>query len=498
MGSSTKVAKGVVWSTVVNVVNALYGFVSVPILLAYFGKSEYGLIALAMSVNVYLRLMDLGFNSTNVRFFSAWLAKHDYDKMVRMFRTSLAFYGSVGIINALVILVVACFSGSMFHLEPEQDAILRQLFMVLMVSAVVSWFSSCFDQLIKATENVAWIQQCTLLPKLVQIVVLALTVWCKWGIVAYFLCTTFAMFVVIPFYVRKIRKDLPFIRFKPKWDKQMLREILPYCLNIFSFSIFQFSFYNLRPVFLGMQGTVEAVADFRILNGIIGVVSLFAGSFMGVLLPSSSKVVAQGNKEAYYRIAYDGTKYITIVLCFCTFGMMTVGCEVITLYVGESYLTLIPWFNLWLLCTLGVHNQAISSLILSGSDIRAITYNTAISSIIGLVLSWILIPYYQIGGVVIAFVVYLLVQLLFYYLYYWPRVMHINSWRVLLRSFLPYVACGVVLCYLIGLIFPKLSPLWGFLSKGVSFAVLYTLFVVLISSKSDRSYLRDIVHRKKK
>lgn len=497
MGSSAKVAKGVVWSTVVNVVNALYGFVSVPILLAYFGKSEYGLIALAMSVNVYLRLMDLGFNSTNVRFFSAWLAKRDYDKTTRMFRTSLAFYGTVGIVNALVIFVIACCSSSMFHLEPAQNVVLRQLFLVLMASAIVSWFSSCFDQLIKATENVAWIQQCTLLPKLVQVAVLVFTVWAKLGIVTYFLLTTFAMFVVIPLYVRKIRKELPFIRFSPKWDKQMLREILPYCLNIFSFSIFQFSFYNLRPVFLGMQGTVEAVADFRILNGIASVVSLFASSFMGVLLPSSSKVVAQGNKKAYYRIAYDGTKYITIVLCFCTFGMMTVGSEVITLYVGESYLALIPWLNVWLLCTLGVHNQAISSLILSGSDIRAITINTAVSSIIGLVLSWMFIPYYQIGGVVIAHVVYLLVQLLFYYIYYWPRVMQINSWRILFRSFLPYVACGLCLCWFIGLIFPPLAPLWGFLAKGVCFAIIYALFVILTASRQDKEYVRELLRRKR-
>ena len=73
MGSSNKVVSGVFWSTIVNVVNGIYGFISVPMLIDYFGKSEYGLIGLAMSINVYLRLMDMGFNSTNLRFFSNWL-----------------------------------------------------------------------------------------------------------------------------------------------------------------------------------------------------------------------------------------------------------------------------------------------------------------------------------------------------------------------------------------------------------------------------------------
>ena len=66
MGSSNKIARGVFWTTLLNIVNGVYGFISVPVLIAYFGKADYGLIGLAMSVNVYLRLMDLGFNSTNV------------------------------------------------------------------------------------------------------------------------------------------------------------------------------------------------------------------------------------------------------------------------------------------------------------------------------------------------------------------------------------------------------------------------------------------------
>ena len=44
MESEKKIVKGVVWSTLTNIVNALYGFISVPILINYFGKAEYGLI----------------------------------------------------------------------------------------------------------------------------------------------------------------------------------------------------------------------------------------------------------------------------------------------------------------------------------------------------------------------------------------------------------------------------------------------------------------------
>lgn len=493
MGSSKKIVSGVIWSTIVNVVNAVYGFIAVPILINHFGKAEYGLIGLAMSVNVYMNLMDMGFNSTNVRFFSTWLAQNKHDRLLKGFQTSLSFYSVIGLINALVLLVVAFFSNEIFNVTPSQNTILKHLFYILAVSAFCQWFSSCFDQIIKATENVAWIQKRTLVTKILMIVALVATVMLDFSIELYFILTCLAQLAIVPLSIGMIKKQIPYISFLPKWDKQSFREMLPYCMNIFSFSLFQFSFYNLRPVFLGMQGTVESVADYRILNGIIGMVTMFAGTFMGVLLPSTAKVVAEHNKEAFYKVAYDGTKYISVMICFCCFGMMSVGSEVLTLYVGKSYLYLIPWFNLWLICTLSTHNQAISSLILAGTDIRAITYSSVIASVVGLVLSWILIPYYNIGGVCIAFFVYSLIQMLFYYCYYWPVKMKISSSKVFLRCFIPYVIIGSVLYWIISMLCISEIAIVQFLIKGVIFSVFFILLSLLMMTKDNRKFIFRIL-----
>lgn len=496
MGSEQKIVKGVIWSTLTNIVNAIYGFISVPILINYFGKAEYGLIGLAMSVNVYMNLMDMGFNSTNVRFFSNWLAQKNYDRLLKGFQTSLSFYGIIGIINVIVLLIIAFFSESIFNVTQQQDTILKNLFYILALSAFCQWFSSCFDQLIKATENVAWIQKRTLFAKVLMVIVLFATIWMHLSIELYYFLTCMAALSIVPMSISKINKEVPFIRFYPKWDKQAFKEMLPYCINIFSFSLFQFSFYNLRPVFLGIQGTIESVADYRILNGIIGAVTMLGGAFTGILLPSTSKVVANHDKKAYYRMAYDGTKYISILICFCCFGMMSVGAEVLTLYVGESYLYLIPWLNLWLLCTLGTHNQAISSLILAGSDIRAISYNSAIASIIGLISAWFLIPYYQIGGVCIAFAIYMIIQLLFYYIYYWPCKMKIDSVRVLKKCFLPYVVLGLFLYYIVHIIPIYFTSIYMFVIKCFIFTILYLAILWFLLNKDDRIFIKKIVGRK--
>ena len=453
-----------------------------------------------MSVNVYLRLMDLGFNSTNVRFFSNWLAKKELDKVRKLFQTSLAFYGGIGLLNALILIGISCFSSQLFHLQGEQDFILKHLFYILAISAFISWLTSCFDQLIKAHEYVGWTQKITLLPKLFQIGILGVTVWCHLTIEWYYALTAFSMFLVIPFAVHKIKGIAPYVSFVPFLDKPIFKTIFPYCLNIFSFGLFQFSINYLRPVFLGMQGNIESVADYRILNGVITIVLMLGGAFMGVILPSASKVVALGDKEAQGRIAYDGTKYITITLCFCCFGMMSVSKEMLQLYVGNDYLYLNGWLDLWLLTTLTAHNQAISSLILSDSDIRAITYSTITASIIGLLVCWISIPYLEVGGTVIGYGIYGLIQILFYYLYYWPKKMHINSGKVFRYSFFPSITVGVAAMLLVR--FGLKQIIWtgngwmNFLMEGFVFTLLYIGMVyVFVLNAKDKDFFFKLIRK---
>lgn len=494
--SSQRIFSGVAWTVVLNIVNAVYGFVSVPLLINYFGKAEYGLIGLAMSINVYMQLMDMGLNSTNVRFFSNWLAKRENEKVKSGFSVSLLFYGTIGIINAAILLIVAYFSNSIFNLTPEQNVIFKHLFYILAVSAIVSWYSSSFDQLISATENVGWIKKRSFIPKSIQILVLILTLVLHLNIETYFLLTTFGLFAIIPLSIKKIKKLLPFISFKPRWNKAQFKEILPYSLNIFSFSIFQFSFWNLRPIFLGMQGSPEMVADFKVMNGIIAIITMVSGSFLGALLPSSSKVVANKDKQKYYQIAYDGVKYVSIIVCLLVFGLITIAPDLLTLYVGKSYLYLVPWLSLWALLELTAHIEPISSLILAGSNIRPLSISSIIASVTGLIVTWFTIPHFHVGGAILGELAYSAVQQVFYYTYYWPHILKIDSLRVLTRSFGPYVIIGLI-AFGITYITPSIhSTLGNFFLSGIEFTIIYLLISALSLNKDDKAFILKIVKRK--
>lgn len=498
MGSSQKVVSGIYWSTLLSVINIVYGFISVPILLNYFGKGQYGLIGLACSVNAYMQLMDMGLNSTNVRFFSSWLATNNHDKIKRGMQTSLSFYSAVGFINAVVLLIIAYYSDVIFNVSAEQNEILKKLIYIIVFTTMLGWLSSCLDQIVRATENVAWTQKRALIPKLVQLTTLILTILFKLDILTYFIISSMSFLITMPITIKKIKKEIPYIRLYPKFDSGIFREILPYSLNIFSFSFFQFSFYNLRPIFLGIRGTVESVADYNVLMGLMSAVTIIPNTFLGSLIPSTSRVVAQNNKEAFYKVAYDGTKYVSMIMCFCCFGMMTVSSDMISIYVGDKFLFILPWLYIMLIASVFGHNQAISSLIMAGDNLRPITHSSICASIVGLLTTWFLIPHFLVGGAVFGVVIYQIVQVSFYYFYYWPQKMKIDSLKVFTQDFLPYLIIALIAtlaCY----ITPRTSShIINIFLYGCIFTLLFIFLTYLSLNKTDKEFLSSILKLRKK
>lgn len=485
-----------VWSVVVNVVSALYGFIATPLLIHYFGKTDYGLIALATSVNGYMALLDLGLGSTNVRFFSNWIAKGEKERVKKLMQTCTAFYGCVGIINALVLLVVLIFSDSIFNVTPEQGIILKKLLGILCFTALIHWYTSCFGQIISATENVAWVQKRTLCTKVLMIIVVGVTLAFKFTIVQYYISTVCAGLAMMPATIMKIRKETPYISFLAKFDKAVFKEILPYSLGVFSFGFFQFTYNQSRVIILGMQGTIASITSFGVIIAISSLVSMVGGVFIQSLLPASSRIVATGDKQAFDNVAYRGTHFVTMVLTFCAFGLMTIAKDLIKVYVGESFFDILPWLYINLLLTITGNVSCISSLILGGSNVKPLAYSSAVASISAIITYWFAIPYFQVGGVILGMVVYNAIQQIFYYTMYWPKTLGINSMRIFLKTDVPFLLIGGAIFLALSFI-PHFSNSWINIGVfGISFAILYIIACYVLLEDRDIKYIVGLIKRK--
>lgn len=83
-------------------------------------------------------------------------------------------------------------------------------------------------------------------------------------------------------------------------------------------------------------------------------------------------------------------------------------------------------------------------------------------------------------------------------LYYWPKVMHINSTKVFCHSFVPFVLIGAITCICL-----RMSPLafgndWiTLIIKGGIFAIVFCLFSYILLNTEDRKFVMGIVRKRK-
>lgn len=84
-----------------------------------------------------------------------------------------------GIINAVVLLVIAFFGGSWFGLTPNQFETFKIALFILAAFSVLNWSTHIFSQLLIASENVAYTHKVNIVATLMNFAVVLITVYFK-------------------------------------------------------------------------------------------------------------------------------------------------------------------------------------------------------------------------------------------------------------------------------------------------------------------------------
>ena len=496
MRKAKVIVSGVAWTAINNVVSILYGIISVPFLINYFGKEEYGLIGLALSVNVYIQLLDMGMTNSNVRFFSEYITKEDSECVQKLFSLTNLFYLVIGVLNSLILFGISFFVSDLFKVNPEQAVILRNLLWILALNATFSWISVCFDQFLRANELIDWIKKRTTFLKVIQFIILALTVWLHLSIELYFFGYIFIGTVILPLTIIKAKKLMPGLKPMPKFDKGMLLIVYPYAISLFSFSIFQFLTFNFRPLFLGNMSGPGAVAEYNIMNAIAIVVTILSGTFIQVLLPIVTKMRVNSDQNGLNSIIYKGTKYANLLITTIIVILIISSKEILTLYVGEEYVGLSLWLMMWLLTLCLSHRNVMTSLVFTEKRLKSVAIMGCIAMLLAITAYLFFIPRFGVGGVVIGFLVHELVHTLFYYLYFFPERLNIPSGRIFLKSILP----GWVSCFSVGIVvyimcsFLSQPPINALIVKTVLCLVLLMVIIWnVLLSKRDKEFIISLV-----
>lgn len=431
-----------IWGAISKILDAAIKFVSVPLLLTYFGRDNFGLIALAISVNAYLQILDLGVNTGSIKYFSEWIALKKMTILDSVARTSIGFYGLIGLINALVLLPLAFWGVGLFSLNVEESLIFKQMLLILAFVAIFNWAFSVFNQLLTADENIIYIQKLNIVKSVFGFVVILATLYFEWSIIQYFSWFIISStIIIIPAYLKSKSSGL-ISSILPRFDWVHFKPILKYSLAIILMGVFQMTATKMRPIILGSFSSngVGIIADYRIMETITIFIVSIGGLFISIFLPKTSKLMLENDKKKISTFAYRGTSYTSIVCVVLCMPFLINSKEILQLYVGDEFSHLYVWLNVWIVTILFyLHNTPVASLVLASGKTKMLVYSSAIACVVSLVINAVLVGSMEVGSAVIGYAIYVFIQFNFYYLYFNKNVLKIESLKVFKSFVVPCV-----------------------------------------------------------
>jgi O-antigen/teichoic acid export membrane protein len=479
------------WSTVSKLLNAVLGFITVPLLLGYFGKADYGVIAIATAWNAYMHLLDLGMNTGAVKFFSQWAAKGDKAKINRVARTNITFYMFVALVNSVFLLALAFWGEFLFSVSHEEFLQLRLCFFILALFTIISWGATSFNQLLIADKQLDFTMKVQTIQTILKMALIFITIKGGMMLTQYFFWLTLIIALAIIPYAWKCRRDNLIDSIRPAMYWSEFKTVLVFSLSLFALSLFQVTASQSRPILLSIfsENGADAVADFKVVEVIPAFIITLCGSFTSIFLPKTSEMIVRNDHEEIMTFLKKWTSITTIIVCVLCFPFILSHSTIITAYVGESLSHLGRWMALWcVFLILQLHSTPAFSLIVANGKTKALVCATGISCLISMIINVALCKIVPVGSAVIGYCVYMTIMILVYYIYIYKRYLNLDRWD-LVKSFIKPLILAAIACiipYLIHLdvsLFDSLNlaPRWSnVLLFSVNSAIWLLCFFVLL------------------
>lgn len=461
------------WSTLSKVLTAIVGFLSVPLLLGFYGKAEYGILAIATACNGYMQLLDLGMNIGTVRFFSQWRAEGKNELINRVARTNITFYGLIAIVNILGLVGLALWGEGLFSVTHEQFLLLRTCLLIIVLFSVLSWETTTFNQLLIADKQMAFTMQMQCIITVLKGLLVAMVLLFKLPLTTYFFFLTGVLTLLLIPYIIRCRKYNLINSIRPATYWNDFKVVITFSLSLFLLSLFQSTATQSRPILLSMFASngATAVTDFRIIEVVPQMIIMIGGTFSGMFLPKTSEMVARKDEKAIKEFAYKWTTMTTIVVACLCFPVMLCTNEILTAYVGASYAHLSVWLLIWTITVLiQMHTTPGNALVLAYGKTKLLVQVTSVACVCSMILNVVLCKYFEVGSAIIAYFLYVCTIIGLYYVVFYKKLLHLSRLKLFL-CFIKPTLVGSVLCVIVNFV-PISIDIFAGLNEMIAFLLI--------------------------
>ncbi len=331
---------GILLSYLNIALHAIIGFLYVPILLHYIGKSEYGLYQLMGSLIAYFSIMDFGLSAAVIRFYAKYKALKDQIGMENILAISVRGYGAVTVLALAVGFVCygfldVIFAGSMTVSEVAEA---KQIFLLLLLNIVITLATMVFRSVINAHERFFFLKGMETIQLVMQPILVVLVLQHYPSAFSVAAVQTVLNLVLSGARVYYCFHDLHVKIHFHYWNHELFSEFKKLALSVFAVSLIDQVFWKTNQIILGIISGTAAVAVYSIASLIYMNYMALSTAISGVYLPHVTGMVARKEpisnlSELFIQIG----RWQYYLLALVATGFIIFGKQFIALWAGSGF-----------------------------------------------------------------------------------------------------------------------------------------------------------------
>jgi O-antigen/teichoic acid export membrane protein len=475
-------------------IGSVVGLVTTPYVVGQLGKDQYGVLTLAATLAMQLMYLDLGVRNALHAFVPRAQAANDSRELSRLLSSAGAVLAALALLGAVPLFGIGAGSSYLFAFPESLKTLATVALLLYAVDAMFDLSFSVWSATLAGGERHDLLNVANLTRSILTALTSVLLLWLGFGAYSVLSCTlVFKMghrIALIPL----TRREFPTISFShAHFDRTTVRKLLDYGIWAFALTVTARVMYHSDTIFAGYFFGAEAVTEYAIPLLLAEQLRTFSLSAGALLTSRFSRLQLTNPGEG-------GLLLRKTVLCFqllnvaVALPLLLVGDDFLVLWMGDQFsqshallrVLVIPYFFTTpaIACT--------SFMLASGAQRHAARLQVA-ESIVNLVLTLLLIPFFGMLGIAlgtalsaVAFTGILLplvatrhgeLSLAEYLRSAFGRTTPLALFHVLLLSAGTYL-------------FPLRSWFAFFAVNGVAFGVLMAAAYSFVLDDEDRAYFR--------
>jgi len=373
-----------------------------PFLVHTLGDTRYGIWTIIAALSGYMSLLDLGIASALTRYVAQYHHKNDELKINEIINSALSLFLAISVVIIVLSPLIAHGMVSLLRLDENMVETVRTLIIIVSFDISIFVIAGIFRGTFGGFQRFDIINIARVGSLLYKALAFYLFLSNDFGLLAMGIISVSANLLIVAFYYWQIKIRFPFVRFSHKFvNKKNITTVFSYSKFVFIAMLAQQLLYYSSSFVISYYIGVAAVTYYTIPWTLSEYVKQLCIAVSRTYTPAFTELDSAGDHAGIYHHYILGTKIVLIISNLLCIGILILGTDFVSIWMGESYAAVATSLFPPLLITLYFFTpQLLSYALLKSLDKHQQYSNMSILvSILSLILSILLVKDYGLVGV---------------------------------------------------------------------------------------------------